>query len=100
MSSNLLIRHGVRMLGFLGFGSWRRSHGKPMVIASALAAFFSDGAFDTNAAPLPVASVTASADDGNVPANVLDGSLATRWSAQGDGQWIRFDLGTTRNIGA
>jgi hypothetical protein len=31
-----------------------------------------------------------------VPANTVDGSLATRWSAQGDGQWIRYDLGTTK----
>jgi hypothetical protein len=43
---------------------------------------------------LSVASVTASANDGNVPANTLDGSLATRWSADGDGQWVRFDLGS------
>src|SRR5262245_19170417 len=42
---------------------------------------------------LPVVSVVASADDGNVAANTLDKNLATRWSAQGDGQWIRFDLG-------
>jgi hypothetical protein len=45
---------------------------------------------------IPGTSVTASADDGNVPANTVDGSLATRWSANGDGQWIRFDLGTTQ----
>jgi hypothetical protein len=44
-------------------------------------------------------AVLASADDGNVPANAVDGSLATRWSAQGDGQWIRFDLGSTKTIG-
>jgi unsaturated chondroitin disaccharide hydrolase len=44
-------------------------------------------------ASLPVAGVTASADDGNVPANAIDGNLATRWSAQGDGQWLRLDLG-------
>ena len=37
--------------------------------------------------------VTASADDGNVAANVLDGDLNTRWSASGDGQWIQFCLG-------
>src|SRR6266498_5661522 len=49
---------------------------------------------------LPVVSVTASADDGNVPANTLDGSLATRWSAQGDGQWIRFDLGSSVAVGS
>src|SRR5262245_51346696 len=39
---------------------------------------------------LPAVSATASADDGNVPANALDGSLVTRWSAFGDGQWIFF----------
>lgn len=48
---------------------------------------------------LPVASVTASANDGNIPANAVDGSLATRWSAEGDGQWILFDLGSSTNIG-
>lgn len=37
--------------------------------------------------------VTASSDDGNVPANIIDDSLATRWSAEGDGQWIQLDLG-------
>src|SRR5207245_7890748 len=42
---------------------------------------------------LPAASVVASANDGNVPQNTLDNSLDTRWSAQGDGQWIRYDLG-------
>ena len=47
---------------------------------------------------LPVSSVTASADDGNVPANTRDGNLATRWSAQGDGQWIQFDLGASRTV--
>src|SRR5213079_2692848 len=46
--------------------------------------------------PFPVASVVASANDGNLPQNTLDNSLATRWSAQGDGQWIRYDLGASR----
>src|ERR1041384_3344395 len=49
---------------------------------------------------LPISSVTASADDGNVAANTLDGSLATRWSASGDGQWIRFDLGASTTVGS
>jgi poly(beta-D-mannuronate) lyase len=35
---------------------------------------------------------------GNVPANTVDGDLATRWSAQGDGQWIRFDLGSSKTV--
>ena len=44
--------------------------------------------------PLPVARVTASASQRpNVPANTLDGDTATRWSALGKGQWIRYDLG-------
>src|SRR5882762_5283844 len=47
---------------------------------------------------LPVASVVASANDGNLPQNTLDNSLATRWSAQGDGQWIRYDLGALAAI--
>jgi hypothetical protein len=34
--------------------------------------------------------VNASSDDGNIPANVLDNDLNTRWSASGDGQWIQF----------
>jgi hypothetical protein len=41
---------------------------------------------------LPI-TATASANDGNVPANTLDGNLVTRWSAQGLGQHITWDLG-------
>ncbi|MFC7337933.1 discoidin domain-containing protein [Haloferula chungangensis] len=29
----------------------------------------------------------------NGAANTIDGNLESRWSAQGDGQWIRYDLG-------
>jgi hypothetical protein len=47
---------------------------------------------------LSVSAVSASTDDGNVPANTIDYNLATRWSANGDGQWVRFDLGTTRLV--
>src|SRR3989441_157210 len=50
--------------------------------------------------PLPVASVVASGDDGNIPQNTLDNNLATRWSASGDGQWIRYDLGAVMAVGA
>jgi hypothetical protein len=45
------------------------------------------------------AAVTASTHDGNLPANVVDGSLATRWSASGDGQWLQLDLGAERTLG-
>ncbi len=38
--------------------------------------------------------VIASTNDGNVPSNTLDGDLSTRWSADGDGQWISYNLKT------
>jgi hypothetical protein len=44
------------------------------------------------------AAVSASTNDGNVPANTVDDSLSTRWSANGDGQWIQYDLGSTRTV--
>src|ERR1044071_2485299 len=47
---------------------------------------------------LPISGVTASGNDGNVPSNVLDNNLATRWSSSGVGQWIRADLGSVKNI--
>jgi hypothetical protein len=43
-------------------------------------------------------AVTASTNDGNVPANAVDDNLATRWSANGDGQWLQLDLGATRTV--
>ena len=43
-------------------------------------------------------SVTASEHDGNIPENTLDSSLSTRWSANGSGQYIRYDLGERFNI--
>ncbi len=47
----------------------------------------------------PAASgVTSSSNDGNVPGNTVDNDLGTRWSASGDGQWIRYDLGAARTI--
>ena len=50
-------------------------------------------------ATLPVASVSAtSAQAGNPAANAIDGNLATRWSAEGDGQAITLDLGSSRAI--
>ena len=43
-------------------------------------------------------SVSASTNDGNLPANTVDNSLSTRWSANGDGQWVKYDLGTARTL--
>ncbi len=47
---------------------------------------------------LSIVGVSASSNDGNVPANTIDNDLATRWSAEGDGQWIEFDLGSVKTI--
>jgi len=46
----------------------------------------------------PCVPAAASADDGNVPSNVLDNDLNTRWSADGDGQWLQFCLGTPATV--
>lgn len=44
-------------------------------------------------------SVTANGDDGNVPANTIDGSLTTRWSSNGaTGKYITYDLGSAKTI--
>ena len=49
---------------------------------------------------LPIVAVVASGyQDPNVPQNTLDNNLATRWSAEGDGQWIRYDLGAVMAVG-
>jgi hypothetical protein len=47
---------------------------------------------------IPISGVTASGNDGNVPQNVLDNNLATRWSSLGVGQFITADLGSVQNI--
>jgi len=53
----------------------------------------------TNVEITPAGSaVTASTNDGNVPANAVDNNLSTRWSGNGDGAWLQLDLGTARTI--
>ena len=47
---------------------------------------------------VPVAGVTAIGHDGNVPSNVLDKDLNTRWSNLGQGSWIQLDLGSNKDI--
>ena len=53
---------------------------------------------NTGFTKLPVSSVMASAHDGNVPRNTIDNNLSTRWSACGDGQWIKYDLGSLKPV--
>jgi hypothetical protein len=42
--------------------------------------------------------VTAIGSDANVPSNVIDKNLNTRWSKEGIGSWIQFDLGSKTKI--
>ncbi len=42
------------------------------------------------ATPAP-ATVTSSSHDGNGPERTLDGDFKTRWSANGEGEWMLFD---------
>ncbi|MEP3208404.1 MAG: Ig-like domain-containing protein [Maribacter sp.] len=39
--------------------------------------------------------ILVSQHDGNVPCNLMDNDLNTRWSAEGDGEWAQFDLGSS-----
>jgi len=43
-------------------------------------------------------AVTDGGNDGNLPGNTVDNNLASRWSSNGDGAWIRYDVGTVRTI--
>lgn len=47
----------------------------------------------------PTIIASASSDDGNIAANVLDNDLNTRWSANGNDQWLELDLGSTQQVG-
>ena len=88
----------VRTLNKFGMGSLKTDRNR---LIAAMSALVVTGCINTLAADgvrAPVVAVVASADDGNVAANTLDGSLATRWSAQGDAQWIRFDLGSRVSV--
>lgn len=51
-----------------------------------------------NAPASALAVVASAADGGNLPENTVDGNLDTRWSAEGDGQWIRYDLGEQKQL--
>ena len=47
---------------------------------------------------LPLSTVTASGNDGNIPSNALDNNLNTRWSNLGTGFWIQLDLGSKKSL--
>lgn len=60
--------------------------------------FISGNWWKPEATAVTCVPVSASADDGNVAANVLDGSLNTRWSASGDGQYLQFCLDAATTV--
>ena len=43
-------------------------------------------------------TATNSSNDGNVANNAVDNNMATRWSANGDGQWLKVNLGSVRTV--
>ncbi|NOK61368.1 MAG: hypothetical protein GFH27_549305n137 [Chloroflexi bacterium AL-W] len=49
--------------------------------------------------PIAVTEVIASTTDAdNIPSNTLDDNLDTRWSSEGTGEWIRYDLGSIKQV--
>lgn len=48
----------------------------------------------TDIRKLSVSATSASSDDGHGPENTIDGNLSpeSRWSSQGNGEWIQYDL--------
>ena len=57
---------------------------------------------DVQVAPSPALAVTVQASGyqtGNPPENSIDGSVTTRWSQDGDGQWIRYTLPFVMPVG-
>lgn len=49
---------------------------------------------------ISVQGVTASGNDGDVPANTIDNNLSTFWASYGNGQWIQYDLGAAHTVRA
>jgi hypothetical protein len=47
---------------------------------------------------LVVKGIASNGDDGNKASNTLDNNLSTRWSKNGQGAWIRADLGEQKTI--
>ncbi len=74
------------------FRTVRRSFG----LVSTLVAFTASQALAAGG----FTSATASAHDGNTPAQAIDGNLSSRWSAAGVGQWLQGDLGAVKSLTA
>ncbi len=78
------VAHPVNFVRTKDNSTWR-SYRRGIAVLAALVVAGGFQAKGQDAVCLPVFSASASADDGDAPANTLDGWLSTRWSAQGDG---------------
>lgn len=63
------------------------------------ATFFSP-AFAANAVKLSGTATASTYDTGNncVPGNAIDGDISTRWAGNGEGEWLKLDLGSLKEI--
>lgn len=55
---------------------------------------------ETGSAILSPVAITASSHDGNVPSQLFDQDITTRWSANGDGEWAMLDYGAVYEFDA
>jgi len=69
-----------------------------LFLISTFAVIYSSGTRAASCEVGSIAGVSAIGDDGNVPANVLDNNLSTRWSNKGKGSWIVADLGSSQEM--
>jgi hypothetical protein len=65
---------------------------------AASAGLFADAYADTQCENAEIAKITASAGSTRSPENAIDNNLATRWTDEGIGSWIKPDLGKTKVV--
>ena len=89
----------AKIIKIPGIGSGTGDGVAPVIVAPDDVTEPSTGAFTDFRQGLEIFEVSASGNEsGNVPANVLDNNLATRWSNQGIGSWITADLGSSKVV--
>ncbi|WP_415282145.1 discoidin domain-containing protein [Candidatus Nitrososphaera sp. FF02] len=95
----------VSNYGGLTFSKWGdATTSNPRSIAlladTTATAYYSEGAASpaSSCKTVEPAATTASGNDGNVPANTIDNNLSTRWSNNGAGSWIQYDLGQGQTV--
>ena len=82
--------HSIRFVGFRTIGN----NGVGLAFDN-----FSARSATPGPTKAPIASTTASDhQEPNLPAHTLDEDLNTRWSALGDGQWIRYELASAQTV--